>query len=314
MAFYEIELTSGGFGLVTFGNVARAVALSALAGGAFGAGVPASVVVSPAAEMATIGTAFPTILTATVTDSSHNPLSGVPIVFSAPGSGASATFSNGTATITVTSSASGTAAAAVTANSVPGTYSVSAATLTASGIVQGTTQLTNAGPASLIALNGTSPQSAPIGTSFNVIGLFALDGAGIPVPNIEIDFAAPASGASAIFTASNTNTTKGVTNSSGQVVVGLRANLIQGAYTVTATTPVGPGLQASFALTNSGITVTLPDGGVQSTTVGTAFSNPLRATVVDTNKNPVSGVPITFSAPGGSGPVGSPGTELEFAL
>ena len=77
-------------------------------------------------QSATVGTAFGTALAVTVMDSGSNPVSGANVVFTAPGSGASATFSNLTNTITVPTNASGVASAPVSANATAGSYNVTA--------------------------------------------------------------------------------------------------------------------------------------------------------------------------------------------
>ena len=58
---------------------------------------------------------------------------------------------------------------------------------------------------------------------------------------------------------------------------------------------------ASFALTNTGgaaASIAATAGTPQSTTIGTPFATALQATVVDASNNPVSGVTVTFAAPG----------------
>src|SRR5438128_2753454 len=64
----------------------------------------------------TISTAFANALAVTVKDAGSNPVSGVNVTFTAPGSGASGVFSNSTATIIVATNASGVASAPFTAN------------------------------------------------------------------------------------------------------------------------------------------------------------------------------------------------------
>ena len=94
----------------------------------------------------------------------NNPVSGVPITFTAPGSGASGTFSNGTATITLATASNGLAAASFTANGVTGSYTVTAS---ASGLTAANFSLTNnpLPPAKITATAGNS-QSATINTAF----------------------------------------------------------------------------------------------------------------------------------------------------
>ena len=79
-------------------------------------------------QAATIGTAFGAALAVTVKDAVGSPLAGVPVTFTAPGSGASGLFSNSTATIVVATNASGIALAPFAANaSAAGPYHVVAA-------------------------------------------------------------------------------------------------------------------------------------------------------------------------------------------
>lgn len=78
-------------------------------------------------QSATVFTVFQTELRATVTDSSGAPVPGQQVIFSAPASGASATFSGGTNTLSTNTDATGTATAStLTANSVAGSYVITA--------------------------------------------------------------------------------------------------------------------------------------------------------------------------------------------
>ncbi|MGH9691546.1 MAG: hypothetical protein ACRD4C_10765 [Candidatus Acidiferrales bacterium] len=119
---------------VFFGGGASSVAAIAAAGG------------TP--QSAHTGTPFTTPLQTTVLNNG-NPVSGVTVTFTAPGSGPSGTFTGGVATATATTNSSGVATApAFTANStVGGPYAVTA---TASG-VSGT---------AAFALTNTQPNSA----------------------------------------------------------------------------------------------------------------------------------------------------------
>jgi hypothetical protein len=102
---------------------------------------PASVTATAGTpQSATVNTAFSTALQATVKDASSNPLSGVTVTFTAPGTGASATFI-GSATATASTNASGIATApALTANGQSGSYTVSAS---AAGVAAASFSLTN---------------------------------------------------------------------------------------------------------------------------------------------------------------------------
>ncbi|MEI6045491.1 MAG: choice-of-anchor Q domain-containing protein [Chloroflexota bacterium] len=76
-----------------------------------------------------VNTAFAQTLQVTVSDAKGVPVSGITVIFTAPGSGASATFPNGN---TATTNAQGLASVNVLANGTAGTYSVTA---TVAGIV-----------------------------------------------------------------------------------------------------------------------------------------------------------------------------------
>jgi hypothetical protein len=77
-------------------------------------------------QSTTVGTQFGIALQALVKDTNGNPLVGATVIFTAPGSGASATFS-GSATVTAVTNSNGIASApALTANSQTGSYTVTA--------------------------------------------------------------------------------------------------------------------------------------------------------------------------------------------
>ncbi len=81
-------------------------------------------------QTAPVGTSFPNPLDATVEDSHGNPVlaAGTQVVFTAPASGASGTFFNGTTTDSATTGNNGTAVSPpFTASMVAGTYAVSGA-------------------------------------------------------------------------------------------------------------------------------------------------------------------------------------------
>ncbi len=123
--------------------------------------IPATVTATAGTPQSTTGnTAFATNLQATVKDASNNPLSGVTVTFTAPGSGASGTFAGGVNT--AVTNASGIATAAVfTANRTAGSYNVSASV---SGVgTPATFSLTN-NPAS----TNVTVTTSPAGLSFTV--------------------------------------------------------------------------------------------------------------------------------------------------
>jgi hypothetical protein len=94
------------------------------------AGAPASITATGGTpQTAQTSSPFSQPLSATVLDSSSNPISGVAVTFTAPATGASGTFANGTATETDTTNASGVAISTTfVANATTGSYAVTAST------------------------------------------------------------------------------------------------------------------------------------------------------------------------------------------
>jgi hypothetical protein len=104
--------------------------------------VPANRGTTP--QSATVNTAFATPLAVTVKDAGNNPMPNVTVVFVAPSSGASGTFSNGADTTAATTNSSGDAGSGTfTANATAGgPYTVTAA---AAGLTSVNFSLTNVG-------------------------------------------------------------------------------------------------------------------------------------------------------------------------
>jgi sugar lactone lactonase YvrE len=95
-----------------------------------------------------------------------------------------------------------------------------------------------------------TPQSAPIRTLFPLpLEVTVTAPWGTPTPGVRVDFSAPSSGASCVF--SNEMQTIGIlTNQDGRATASCRAMYESGSYTVTAT-PLGSGQAVSFSLTNT---------------------------------------------------------------
>jgi len=130
---------------VTFTGGWNAVVSGLFFGGATAVlGAPQSIVaVSGTPQSATVGASFGAPLQAKVTDGSGIGVPGVSVTFTAPGSAASATM-NGNATATAITNGSGVAISPVPlANSVPGTYIVTAAV---NGLASANFTLTNTAP------------------------------------------------------------------------------------------------------------------------------------------------------------------------
>ncbi|HLX61114.1 MAG TPA: Ig-like domain-containing protein, partial [Planctomycetota bacterium] len=202
-------------------------------------------------QSATVNTAFVTTLVAVVKDSFANVVPGVSVTFTAPAGGASGKFVNTTNTTAVTTDSNGLATAtAFTANTIAGSYNVTAA---ASGGTNPSTNFAltnNPGAAASIAANAGTPQSTTVNTPFaNPLQAIVKDSFSNPVPGVSVTFTAPASGTSGTFS-NSTITITGTTNASGILSETFTANTAAGSYTVTATT-AGVGTPASFSLTNT---------------------------------------------------------------
>jgi hypothetical protein len=114
-------------------------------------------------QSATVATAFATSLLGTLTDQYRNPVGGVTGTFTAPGSGARATFTGGN---TGTTNAAGVVSKGITANTVAGTYAITATAAGGSNPTPLFVNLTNTPdvPAGLDAAIGSN-QSATVNGS-----------------------------------------------------------------------------------------------------------------------------------------------------
>ena len=131
-----------------------------------------------------------------------------------------------------------------------------------------------------------------------------------PLAGIPITFAAPASGPSGTFASSGANAVLVGTNASGSATAPpFTANHLPGGYQLVASSDYG---SVSFSLVNtaSGVpaTITADTPTSQSATVGSRYTQPLAATVLDADGNPVDGAAVTFTLGSGSGGGAGAGT------
>lgn len=248
-------------------------------------------------QSAQVQTQFGRALQATVLDSFNNPVPGVTVAFTPPGSGASGTFAGGVTT--AVTNANGVAmSSVVTANTVAGSYTVTASAAGVATPVQ--FSLTNsAGPPGSIAVTAGMSQSATVLTNLGTdLQVVVKDADGNPVAGVTVTFAAPGSGASGSF--GTGQSIQEVTDGTGTATAGtFTANSVAGSYVVTATAP-GVTTAANFALSNTAgaaAAVTATAGTPQSATIDAVFGTQLQATVVDANQNPVPNTTVTFTAP-----------------
>jgi hypothetical protein len=254
---------------------------------------------SGSSQSAQVNTPFGAPLVATVTMGGQ-PVSGAFVVFTAPSSGASGTFSNGTNTETDTTGSNGV----VTSSTFTANRTVGAVAITASvaGVTATTTfSLTNtSGPPASISATSGSLQSATIDTAFGAaLVATVVDANQYPVSGVTVTFTVPAAGASAAF-ANGTTTDTETTNANGMATsTTVTANGTTGSYSVAATV-AGVATAASFNLSNVAgalISIAATGGTPQSARVNTQFTNALVATVMNGGQQPVSGVQVTFTAP-----------------
>ncbi len=196
--------------------------------------------VSGSPQSATVGAVFGAPIVVRVTDASLNPIVGATVTFGAPAAGsASATLGSPMAV----TDASGLAQTAATANTIAGSYAVSASIPAGASVAA---MLTNvAGAPGSIAVSSGNGQIALVGAAFAApLAARVVDGNGNPVNGATVTFLAPTSGASAALGGATATT-----NASGVASVTATANATAGNYTVTASA-VGVALKAAFALTN----------------------------------------------------------------
>jgi hypothetical protein len=213
-------------------------------------GPPASIVAtSGTPQSATVNTTFAVPLVAEVLDNKANPVPGVVVTFTAPATGASATFAGGVNTATTNTNGLATSAVVSANGTVGGPYTVTA---TVSGVATPANfSLTNSTgvPATISATSGT-PQSAAINTAFaQPLVAQVLDSKGDPVSGLVVTFTAPATGASATFVGGANTATTNASGVATSAVVSANGT-VGGPYTVTASVS-GVAAPANFSLTNT---------------------------------------------------------------
>jgi uncharacterized repeat protein (TIGR01451 family) len=208
-------------------------------------------------------------------DASGNCLAQVPITFSAPATGASATFSSNSATSDPTTCL---AQVTATANGVAGSYTVTA---TAPGGITQSFSLTNTSGTITLTATGGTPQSAAVLANFlTQLQVNLVDAQGNPISGGTVTFTAPSTGASATISPASATT-----DSSGNASVFAKANGTIGTYTVTATYGAAT---AAFHLTNNPAPALL---SIQKTHSGSFSAGQSGATYTVTVSNGASAGP-----------------------
>ena len=242
---------------------------------------------------------FGSPLVAMVTNNG-SPAAGVVVTFTAPTTGASGTFANSGSTTKATTNASGLATTALfTANGTAGTYAVNALASGATTPASFTLTNTIGAPATIKPTSGMT-QSAPINTAFAPFMVTVVDGGGNPISNAVVTFTASTLGVG------SQRHIREQWNQYGNGyflckrhchVIGIHGEW--NVWQLHVECRRGYGF-CQLTLTNSAgapATITATSSTPQNTQIGTPFSAPLVATVLDSLPNPVNGIAVTFTAP-----------------
>jgi hypothetical protein len=262
-------------------------------------GAPANIKAISIPQSTAIGTSFVSVLVAQVTDVGGNYVNGVTVTFTVPTSGPSASFAGGVNTAATWFQGQADSPM-LTANGVPGTYSVVASV---SGITQKATLLlsnTATAAANIAPVSGT-PQSAAILQTFSLALVARVtDTGGNPVNGAIVNFLSP--GFVTVASGTFANGSFGdpeLTNADGLATsTTFTANLKAGTYSVVANAFTGS--VASYSMTNIAgppAVIAPLNAPIQGAVVGTTFPYGISALVTDAGGNPLTGIPVTFSAP-----------------
>jgi adhesin/invasin len=288
---YSVEARSD-YGTVKFSvtNTARGVAKTVVAAGLV-------------AQSATVLGRYGQPLQATVLDGEGRPVQGASVSFSLGlgAYGAGATFVGGGGQASAFTDSSGRATSPpFTANDVSGPFT---ATASVAGVSEPVTySLRNLAARTALAATAPQTRTATVATAYSrPLQATVRDSEGRPLEGASVTFALGTStgGAGASFAGGGAQATVRTDANGVAVSPTIRANGVAGAFIASATM-AGVTEPVSFLLRNvAGSPATIAAGvaASESTPVGSRFPIPLAVTVTDANKNPVGGVPVTFTAP-----------------
>ncbi len=243
-------------------------------------------------------------LSAVVSNALGQPVVGALVSFTAPtGAGqASVSFPAGN---TASTDANGVATVSITANAFAGKFQVTASTSGVAGAAL--FDLTNRpAVAAVLELASGTPQSATINQAYaQPLVVRVKDELGAPMRGVLVTFTLPPV-ANGLANVSLTTPATLVTDASGLASVRVTANAATGLASVSVTAD-GVSGSVSFALTNTAPALGTigPGGGTpQSAPINTKFSDPLIATVLDSQGKPLAGVVVTFTVTASTGGAG----------
>jgi adhesin/invasin len=239
-------------------------------------------------QSAVILTSFTQPLQATVTDAFSNPVNGVVVTFTTPGTSASATLS----AASTSTDANGHAAVSATAGGVAGSYAVTATTVGVSGSAN--FALTNvAGGVGQIAFVQQPSNAAAGATIAPPVVVKVIDGGGNPVSGTAVTLSLQPN------TAPLNGTLTTATDPSGQATFSDLSITTSGSYTLVAAAGTFSTVSSAFTIspTTASVTISVSKGNGQSAAVGSAYGGPLTTLVQDLYGNPLAATPVTFTAP-----------------
>src|SRR5579862_2776283 len=160
-----------------------------------------------------------------------------------------------------------------------------------------------------IVVAGGSGQTAQLGKPFDApFQVMLANKNGCPLTGnlagVNINFDAPGSGASGLFSSTGSNQALVGTDAQGVATApSFTANDTVGSYTVDAQSDYGS-VEFHVSNTAAGVPTAIAATGTtdQQATVNSQYGQPLQARVTDANGNPVQGAPVSFSVvPGATG-------------
>lgn len=243
-----------------------------------------------------VQTPFAQQLQATVRDSVGNPVDGVMVTFSAPGSGASAALNPPA----VTTDSNGHANTTVTADSIAGSYIVTASVPNVSGNAQ--FALTNVaggvGQVSFVQQPSNILAGSPITPAVVVL---LIDGDGDVMGGAGVTMSLRGS-------ATLGGTTTATTDAGGHATFADLTVTAAGSYQLAAVSGNISAASNTFQVSSSrsSVAISVFDGDGQGAGLGSSYGAPLQAKVADPFGNAIAGVSVTFTAP-------SSGASVSFA-
>ena len=235
-------------------------------------------------QTAVVGVAYVNPIVLSLTNSG-NPVAGVPFLFTAPSTGASATFAGGVTSQTFVTDSAGSISLPITANSKTGPFQIVASNATLGTVAF---SLNNTpGVASIVSIISGNGQFAIANKLYTApLRVQVTDSFGNPIgAGNNVTFTAPAAGASVAFAAANPVTVQTLADGTAQTVIPT-ANNLGGTVAISAALVSGtPGI---FNLTN--VAVPPPPPPPPAPNTAPQISDVLDTTAI--NGSPTAALPL----------------------